>query len=472
MTVLKENNYLIFVDEHTSYDFVQRILCSFSEKAFLTNYTMTIVVNSMDTYREYVFSWRLRMSHAVKIIIKISTDYHNILKGATHLLITETAHTIEIIDKAYELGLELVAEGDAEALLTTISRNEEQKIVYRQLEEMIDKEVMKAYPPYQWEFFLFGSMGMGETIILSTIFNDYQARHDRKIFVLATSKPCIDIMSVTPGVECTGSISPLIYDYFCTYRNRYGVVRFPWEGISTQGYKHTNHLLFTGNHGYADTWRDYLSLGGDYEYHKKTITIPKQAVEKADSVMNSMSLTRGRTVLLATDGNSFPLQEQDLPFWSDLAKVLQKNGFDVITNRARLEIPGVRSIFLSVLESSALLGKCGIVVTMPTGFIEACCGLNTRENIYCCRLWPASNNPVWRLKPEVWQWARMPLVRTYGSKFVQKFKADFSNMHKAIWGENIKRDDIILTDMVENKDEIIKCILNKLLVSCKMKLNS
>ncbi len=457
------NRYIMFVDEQTDYDFVQRVCQDFSEKCFMTEHVLTLVADTNDSFLLHIFRWGLRTSSEIKIfhfVVPNGEDYDQYLSASTHLLHSENKRMMEAVTKAWNMGLELLAEVDADKWFDDAALGQAEQMQMCALDVAVKEKLLKQYDPDECEFLLWGNLGLGETAICFNMLEDYSITRQKRLVVLTVNHAHAEVMTEARGVEATAVISTLLFDFLIVFGDRYGSFKCPWRGLASRkavlSIKNQNPLLYD----YPHFWRDYWGLGELYEFHKQPVSIPENAKKIGDKAFKSMNLHRGRTVFLATSGNSFPLTEEDIPFWLHLAAMLREHGYDVVANDVVLDIPGVEKLSLTLLPSAYFIGLCGSIITVSTGFSEICCALNTEESIYCCTLWDDPHSQKWNQHIHAWE-SRLPYIRKFGEKFPEAIAKSFDMMHDKIWDDNIVAENVVMRGRWEREPEIIQDLVRR-----------
>lgn len=445
-------NYLFMLDLTNRRELAEKITGLFMKKAFLADATLFILAdNNRNNYNFFVWTRRKVYSKTCDIQI-IYTDQNDIEK-----IFAQMDFFISTGDSAEENFLKLAEKNNVnilngtsnvETLFDDIILNDKQNKLKKLIEDKFKKDIFKKYPPKRWEYFLFHE-GLGESIAFFFWLKKYREIHDKKILIICAEDIRVELMKYCPYADATLIVYTEIFDYISVYcTKKFDVKRvlhahFLPKTLETKSKLSADEQKF---YGIIGTIRDFLEIPPETKFEKYPFKIPKAAVTSAKNIFEKMNLTPGKVVFISVQGIYFSGLGHHFDFWKKIAAILKFHDYEIVTNSEKTMISGCRNIFLSLFESAAFAGLCGNMVSVPTGFFEAICALNTADKITWQIIYPNSQDIYWKNKgidnPNVDR--NIDHYNYYLSQYLS------SNVEYSCckWGNNSDEDDILINEIV------------------------
>ena len=209
--------------------------------------------------------------------------------------------------------------------------------------------------------------------------------------------------------------------------------------------------------------RSFLGLSSDLQFKRYPLKVSDDVTEKVAEFFNKVGLKKGRTVFLVTDGYCFStLLQNHYDFWIKLTAVLKELDYDIVINSPKETIPGIRYMFIPVVATSAFIGLCGNVISIPAEFIEASCTLNSYDKIKAMFLFPNLNDFKSKIKTIEDELMNINEFRNYGDKSAEKRKEGYTKFLKNLFMSNIEVSINLLGSNEQEDDELILKIIDTL----------
>ena len=426
----------------------EKILQAFMEKSFLTNAFLIILVD--ETWESAVFynqTWRKQLSQSCKIQFIFrsrGTNIEQIFKQVDYYIVGNSDDEFFYLDCAMNNNLKVIGtNATAEEIFQNIAAVPEVEEQKNKLYFNFIERIVKNFPPSEYEYFLMHD-GLGEMLAFFYWLKEYRKRNRKKILTLCILSTRIELMNVCPYVDATIQIDSKVYDYIQIYLSRQFKIKNAFVAHSAPNViKKSDEIPIyfrepIGNFFHLiEARKYYLNIPPETKFEKYPVTLPKESIANAKKIFEDLKLKKGKTVFFnaegLTSGSSAHLHE----FWKGLADKLISAGYKVVINGDNLKIPNCENIFLSLLESSAFIGLCGNVVSVPTGFIETICSLNSVDKIQVQFIHGNVKNS-WRQFGFILKIISFNELKYFGSDFLLKRIESYTNVVSQFFSRNVK----------------------------------
>ena len=212
-----------------------------------------------------------------------------------------------------------------------------------------------------------------------------------------------------------------------------------------------------------EIFRDFLEIPSSLEFKKYPVQLPEVAVARANELFKQINLTRGKTVFIVTEGIYFGGLEHHNEFWIKLARRLNVEGYDVVFNGQEKIFSDFKSVFLSLFESSAFVGLCGNIVSVPTGFAEACVTFNVTTAINFQVIFPNRHDVYCKRAGVIRRIDTLAEIQRDGSGFAEQNVKDYANYIKKFDNTNVSYSFHLWGDTGIEDDALIEKIVGKII---------
>lgn len=400
--------YLLWLNLPESRDLLEKIIEKFMQKAFCVKPAPVLVLFSEKTSDNSDYArWTRRKNYGNTCDIQFFTknssdaDVEGFIKLTDYFISTGSDSETELLEFAKKNNVKVLdALNHLATIFEDISADSQLEDYKTKLAKHLKRNVFEKYPPKKYEYFLFHE-GLGESTAFFFWMKKYTEHCKKKILVICFQELRAEMMRLCPYIDVTIRVEPIIFDYISVYcAKKYDIKRVLLAHVSpkitAKKAKLTSSEIKT--YGIIGTIRDFLKISPKTKFEKYPVKLPQNSVAKAEDLFKKMNLIRGKTVFVITEGLYFGNLSHHMNFWINFAERLKILGYEVVTNSAEEVIPGCKNIFLSLLESTAFAGLCGNLASVPTGFFEAICALNTKDEIKWQIFYPDENDIFWRGK--------------------------------------------------------------------------
>lgn len=309
----------------------------------------------------------------------------------------------------------------------------------------IENILLKKFPPENWEYFLFHE-GMGESMTTFFWMKKYRETCIKKILCICFNPMRAELMKFCPYVNEVIIVDGIMFDYISVfYATKYNIKRLLTAHFSPKKIAAESKLPPDERRTYGQIGmiRDFLDIDKNTKFELYHLELPKEIISRAENLFNEMNLTKGKVVFAVTAGLYYGRLEHHADFWIKLRDKLRTEGYEIVTNGNKVDIPNCQNVFLSLLETASFVGLCGNIVSVPTGIIEASCAMNTIDKITLQVIFPGDNDIYWGGNPvdvdkviDNYLYSRNPYFES-NIKF---------SCYK--WGNNPAEDDLLLEKIV------------------------
>ena len=449
------------------------ILQAFMEKSFLTEAFLIILVD--ETWESAIFYnqiWRKQIAQSCKIQFIFRSREMNVeqfFRQVNCYIVGNSDDEFFYLDCAMNNNLKVIGtNATAEEIFQNI-------IVAPEVEELKNKcyfnfieHIVKNFPPSEYEYFLMHD-GLGEVLAFFYWLKEYRKHNQKKILTLCIHPARIELMNVCPYVDATIKIDAKVYDYIQIFLSRQFKIKNAFVAHSAPNViKKSDEIPIyfrepAGNFFHLIEGRKYyLNIPPEIKFERYSVTLPSKSIEKAKKIFEDLNLIKGKTVFFnaegLTSGSSVHLYE----FWKGLADKLFSAGYKVVINGDNLKIPNCENIFLPLLETSAFVGLCGNIVSVPTGFIETICSLNSVDKIQVQFIHGNVKNS-WRHFGFISKIISFNELKYFGSDFLLKRIESYTNVVSQFFGYNVKCSSCMWGDTLEENNLLAEKIFNNII---------
>ena len=432
---MSAQNYLFVPDLSNQRNISDEFVEAFMRKAFMTNSTLFLLVKntkeSLDYYHytmRKVFNGggRIQLLYNDNLSLKAIINQFNCVvfgnTGREFLAINLSAGNI--------FNIEIPANVEQYKLMAA---------------NAVENILLKKYPPESWEYFLFHE-GMGESITFFFWMKKYRETCGKKILCICFHPIRAELMNFCPYVDESINVDRLMFDFISVfYAQKYNIRRLLTAHFSPKTIAAISKLPpdEVRTYGWIGMIRDFLNIDQNAKFELYHVELPKETIARAENLFNKMNLTRNKAVFAVTSGYYYGRLEHHIDFWIKLRDKLRAKGYEIVTNANEVDIPDCRNIFMSLLETAAFAGLCGNIVSIPTGFVESLCELNTANKITLQVIYPSDNDIYWGGKPTDVDKAVDDYVYT-----VSRYLKSNTKFSCYKWGNNPAEDDLLLEKIV------------------------
>ena len=452
-----------YPDEKTRID---KVAFNFMKNAFLTD---SVLFFMMDIKREALdyFRWLSRNvffgSVKMQVMIREHSNPEQVIKQMDYYIVGNHPDELPYLDAAIRNDKEIIGTIEKpEDIFNDIPVTEQVAYLRSQLKNLVENDLMRKFPPQEYEYFLFHE-GLGESMALFFWMKEYRKKHDKKILMLCVHPLREEMMRNCPYVDAVVKVPPQIFDYLAIYlADQYNMKKVLTAHFSTKTIKTKQKLQpwELKTYGIPGTIRDFLGINPKIKFEPYPVKLPESAIAKATEIFQSMNLTRGKTILIVTEGYAFSGLQHHNDFWARFANYMSDKGYEVLTNGNKEEIPGCRNVFMSLFETTAFAGMCGHIVSCPTGFVEALCTFNTADKMTLQVIFPGNHDIYWRRPNFINLVAYIESNRYFGRKSadnavneylyqVNQYISPNTDFSVLKWGDNIDEDNLLIEQIAK-----------------------
>ena len=461
--------YLLLADLPSQRERVEAVAFSFMRAAYLTDSILFLLVDlkkdAFDTYR-YLSRNTFFGSSKIQLLLKNQQTPEQIIQQMDYYIIGGHPDELFYVEAAVQSNVEIIGTRVApEDIFSGVEVSAEVQQFKENLRALVTKDLLEKFPPEQYEYFLFHE-GLGETMAVFFWLKEYRKPRDKKILVLCCQPLREEIMRVCPYVDAVMRIPQPAFDFLSIYYAE----EYAMKKILTAHYSHKiaaikNSMSVEELSQYYihEIFRDFLEIPSSLEFKKYPVQLPEVAVARANELFKQINLTRGKTVFIVTEGIYFGGLEHHNEFWIKLARRLNVEGYDVVFNGQDNFFSDFKSVFLSLFETSAFVGLCGHIVSVPTGFVEACVTFNIVDSIKLQVVFPNNHDIYYKRAGVIRRLDTLAEIQRDGSGFASQNVEDYAEYIKKFDNTNAVYKFYQWSDTAAEDDSLIEKIVGEII---------
>lgn len=452
---MNDKKYLFVLDLSVGRDFADSVVESFMRRAFFTNSVLVLFAAADKTSVDYVSYTKRKIfgGGQVKLVylFENQVDAVQLVKQVDYVIAGGTVIEQPILNFALQNNIKILpVTTDVDAIFKDIPIPVEIENVRKNLLTALESGLFLKCSPQEFEIFLFHE-GLGESTAFLFWLKKFRETCGKKILCICANNLRAELLSTSPYVDAIVKVDWLVFDFISVYfAKKYNIhplllAHFDLKTLAARAKLSADEVKTYGQIGLI---RDFLNIGADKKFERYAVQIPPPIRERVKNLFAQMNLIEGKTVFVVTQGYNFGGLNHHLPFWIKLRDKLNAAGYEVITNGDKEDIPNCRNVFLSLLESAAFAGLCGNIVSIPTGFVEVICAINSADKINLQVMFPNENDIYWRGQ-------KIDVEQRIGNYVysINPYFAQNINFSCDKWGNTGAEEDLIISKIVQKMDK-------------------
>lgn len=461
--------YLLLADLPDKEERLRELIVAFLKKAYLTDSVLFVMIDiKLDVFD--CFRWHFKNNVTwgtanIQLLVKSRYTPEQIVSQMDYYVAGGHPEEIFYIEAAINNGVEVIGTSEApENIFNDIPVSPENTEYRKQLHDLIARDLFNKFPADQYEYFLFHE-GLGESTSFFFWMKEYRASIDKKILMICANPLRGEMMGICPYVDGVVMMSPQMFDYVSIYFSEQYKITKTYAMHSHPRVAEIRRNLTDDELDYynaPERVRDFLNLPSSANFKTWTVNIPPGSVARAKEVFNALNLSRGKAVFILTEGISFNGLHHHNDFWIRLAETLRLSGYEPVFNGAERAFSNFKNVYLSLFETSAFIGLCGNVVSVPTGLLEASLTFNTVDPVEWQVVFPNYYDQYYHSRdilPLLFDFRR---YQSHGTRhltdnrlkvysiFMKEYLSANVNLSLFHWGNNVEDDDALIKKIVDN----------------------
>lgn len=253
-----------------------------------------------------------------------------------------------------------------------------------ELIKSINKEISESYPN---DYIIFSRNGVGDIYFVASLLEEFKKKEPTKKIIYMTDKPkLVKFISSFSGVDKVVAdkdfkilqvISPLQKKM---EPGKINYLYFPYRGSKK-------------NFVFADSYANLLDL--DLKTQRSLPKLTKENLQKAEAEFKRLKCTPDKTIILIPEAVMFDYKVLTTKFWTKLADILKKEGYQVVFNSKSKAFKNYKSTFLEMTDFIAFCKLVKHIISFRSGVCDVLAGANI-NNITA--IYPQNLDVIWANK--------------------------------------------------------------------------